>query len=158
MSVWEKLDDSPAGEPAPPKKKRGRWRWGEGLKLVGLMAVVAAAIAVAKGGCHGSRVAIRNGEVYYTKGVTEAEARAFARYAEREMRPAEFVTFQLARSGGVYQVRMPVKAGVDSDPLMIAAFRRMAAEVSRDVFDGSPVEAHMCDDRLNTLRVVVPLR
>lgn len=53
-----------------------------------------------------------------------------------------------------YRVLLAVKKGLHLDPESIANQKRLAVNFSQSAFDGIPVDIHMCDLFLNTLRVV----
>ncbi len=40
---------------------------------------------------------------------------------------------------------------------MIDVMKQFAREISQGVFGSAPVDIHLCDDNLQTIRVVVPL-
>jgi hypothetical protein len=89
--------------------------------------------------------------------VTEAEARKLADYLNKVVDKAPNpVTFQLNKRGDVYEVRLVVKDGVAADEGQVALFRLLGAVLSEQVFDKAPVEIHLCDRLLATLRVVSP--
>ena len=52
---------------------------------------------------------------------------------------------------------MVFKKGIEKDEEFIQVFKNLSAVLSEDVFDGYSVDIHLCDEYLNTLRVVVPL-
>jgi hypothetical protein len=54
-----------------------------------------------------------------------------------------------------YEFHYMVKKGMDQDPEYIQIAKNFAAAMSKDVFGGVPVDIHLCDDSLNTLRVAV---
>lgn len=53
-----------------------------------------------------------------------------------------------------YTVLLAVKTGLHTDPETINQMKRHATDFSRKVFNGMPVDLHMCDLFLETLRVV----
>jgi hypothetical protein len=52
---------------------------------------------------------------------------------------------------------MIIKKGLENDEEIIKIMKESAKDLSSNVFGGSPVDIHLCDDHLKTLRVVVPL-
>lgn len=106
---------------------------------------------------HGELLTVNGGELYYTTAVTRAEAERLEEYL---VRVGHFdgarKRVQLTREGSVYQVRYVVKPGSESDAGLIAAFQFAAQEMTREVFEGGYVEIHLCDQSLQTLRVVCP--
>jgi hypothetical protein len=61
---------------------------------------------------------------------------------------------QLTRDRTAYVVRYVVRAGSESNAETVEAFQLAAAKMSRELFDGQTVEVHLCDQGLQTLRVV----
>ena len=105
----------------------------------------------------GALLKFDHGDVYYTAAVNKADAQRLADYLFKEgyfeNGPA---TVQLNKAGRIYEVRLAVKTGIDQDQQYTTALKQFAAEISRDVFVSMPVEVHVCDEKLNTLRVIVP--
>ena len=105
----------------------------------------------------GQKLEFNRGELYYTSAVKKTEAERLGTYLVRSgYFDGERKTFQLDGRGRSYQVRCVVKKGIDSDPVFIEVFRMLADEISRNVFDNKAVEIHLCDEYMNTLRVVIP--
>ncbi len=103
----------------------------------------------------GTLVAIGTHRLYFTPGVTAAEAKRLGDYLTKSgFFAGENKAVQLAKSGATYQVRTPVTDGFDRLPDTAETARRFAAELSEAVFDSAPTELHLCDGNLVTLRVV----
>ena len=49
------------------------------------------------------------------------------------------------------------KTVVEQDEDFVQLAKVLALQLSKDVFDGAKVDIHLCDDGLNTIRVIVPL-
>ena len=64
---------------------------------------------------------------------------------------------QINKTGNTYEFRMVVKKGMEKDEEVIQLFKIFSIELSEDVFNGYAVDVHLCDEYLETLRVVVPL-
>ena len=47
-----------------------------------------------------------------------------------------------------------MKPGFEKDEAYIASVHALGAQISQQVFNGAPVEVHLCDSDLKTLRVV----
>jgi hypothetical protein len=106
---------------------------------------------------HGDILRVNGGELYYTSSVTRVEAERLGDYLVRVGHfDGQRKRVQLTRDGKVYQVRYVVKNGAESDAGLVPVFQFAAAEIARDVFGGAPVEVHLCDQSLQTLRVVMP--
>ncbi|SHH28343.1 hypothetical protein SAMN02745207_00653 [Clostridium grantii DSM 8605] len=50
---------------------------------------------------------------------------------------------------------MVVKKGLDQDQDTIDLMKEIGLDLSQNVFNGETVDVHLCDDALETLRVVV---
>jgi hypothetical protein len=94
--------------------------------------------------------------VYYTKNVTEGEAKKLgdSLVENHVFSDKNKGTVQLDKSGDTYQVRMVVKEGMDKDENYIAAIHEFATYLSKNVFNGAKTEIHLCDQNLKTLKVV----
>jgi hypothetical protein len=106
---------------------------------------------------HGTRIPLKNGsELYYTRAVPEATARRFAESLEKMLPDREDAkgTFQLNKDGDAYELRVVVREGKEKDEFVAVLFQGLAVVLSREAFDGAPVTVHLCDNRLNTIRVL----
>jgi hypothetical protein len=94
-------------------------------------------------------------QLYRTTNVTAAETDSLGNYLVKE-KFANGVpkTVQLTKSGDTYQFRFVVKEGMDKDAAYMQTVKTFASDLSQKVFNGAPIEVHMCDDFLNTLAVV----
>jgi hypothetical protein len=90
-------------------------------------------------------------QLLYTKSITEAQADSLASFLiNSKFANGSAKTVQITKSGNTYQFRMVAKAGADKDPEYAKNAKVYAADMSKDVFGGAPVELDMCDDYLNT--------
>jgi hypothetical protein len=98
----------------------------------------------------------KNGlQLFYTENVTEEEANRMVKFLiESESIDGEKKTVQLNKNGKTYEFRMVVKKGIEQDPEYIEIFKNFTLELSKFVFNNSPVDIHMCDELLNTIRVI----
>ena len=111
-------------------------------------------------GCsdYGEKVVFGNLTIYYTSGITKAEASDFGSYLiKSDFDNRKEKTIQLVKSGGTYQVKMVVNEGVEENPQYERLFRDVATEMSRDCFNNAQVELHACNGGFKTLRVF-PMR
>ena len=104
----------------------------------------------------GTRLEYGSSELYYTKNVTEAEAKKLGDYLFKTgvFADENKGTLQLDKSGDTYLVRMVVKEGMDKDENYQKLIPPFAKGVSRSVFNGAKVEVQLCDDKLNTLKTI----
>ena len=97
-------------------------------------------------------------QLFYTSKVTEAQADKLGKYLiSGGFADGEKKTVQITKTGNTFEFRMVVKKGIDRDEEFTQIFKSYASELSKNVFDDEPVEIHLCDENLKTLRVVVPL-
>ena len=102
----------------------------------------------------GDKKTYKGVELYHTKNVTDAEADKLGDYLVTEkFADGNAKTVQLAKSGSVYQFNFVVKEGADKDSSILKNTKFFASVLSAQVFNGAPVEIHMCDKYLKTLKV-----
>ncbi len=108
-------------------------------------------------GCQsfGKKLEFNKGELYYTDSVTEAEANKLGEYLVKgEFFDGKEKTVQVNKEGGTYQFRMVVGENFRNDQDFLDNAKTFCSELSINVFGNAPVEVHVCDERLNTLKVV----
>lgn len=93
------------------------------------------------------------GELYYTSSVTESEANDLGRYLGQ--RGFNTKMAQIDKTGSTYEFRATIKKGLENDQECIQSAKRFGKELSINVFGGNPVDMHLCDEKLKTIRVVV---
>lgn len=122
-----------------------------------VMLVVVAAIADS-GQDFGTALTFNGSQLFYKPPVTEKEARTLGQYLVESWFSdvKDPKTVQLTKSGSTYECRVPIKKGLENDQESLQQMKAMAQQLSRDVFNNAEVDIHMCDDELNTIRVVVP--
>ena len=98
----------------------------------------------------------KNGlQLFYTDNVSEEEAKRLINYlVKSEFVDGEQKTVQLNKSGKTYEFRMVVKKGIEQDQEYIEIGKYFTIELSESVFNNSPVDIHLCDELLNTIRVI----
>jgi len=108
-------------------------------------------------GIYGKRLEYNGGSLYYTSKVTEAEARKLGEFLLKgEFFDGRAKDTQLNKTGATYEFRMVPKKGLENDQATIETFKQVAREISSNVFADSPVEVHLCDEKMETIRVVKP--
>lgn len=115
------------------------------------------ALALVLAGCtnYGTKLEFNKGELYYTDKVTEAQAKKLGNYlVEAKFFNGEEKSVQLTKEGETYQFRYPVKEGFEKDTNYAKTAASFGATLSKDLFEGKPVEIHMTDDMLKTVKVV----
>ena len=107
------------------------------------------------GGNSGGEKQVRGTQLFYTSAVTVEEVDKLAEF----LVASNFATdnensVQLDKSETAYLFRMVVAVGVDLDKEILEAFKGYAALISEHVFDGNPVDFHVCDNQLQTRMVI----
>ena len=103
----------------------------------------------------GTRLDFGKSELFFTDGIGEAEAKQVGTTLVREQYFGERgSTVQLRYVDRRYQLRCAVRAGVEHDQSTNIAWRRLAEKVSTECFRTSPVDVHLCDEKMKTLSVV----
>ena len=129
------------------------------FKTLGAMFVVLSALLLS--GCfkdYGTLLEFGKGQLYYTSEVTSSEADRLGKYLVQEgFFNGNEITVQLNKAGETYEFRMVVKKGIESDQEYLKVFREFSSELSTNVFSKKQVDIHLCDDQLETLRVVVAI-
>jgi hypothetical protein len=49
---------------------------------------------------------------------------------------------------------MCIKKGMEHDAFFLLGCKALANDLSQNVFNGAPVDVHLCDEYLETIRVV----
>ncbi|MDQ6625030.1 MAG: hypothetical protein M3Y69_02655 [Verrucomicrobiota bacterium] len=130
-----------------------------GSKIVSILVILVALLRLVscwtRADSHGKKLEFNGGELYYTSAVTEAETKKLGEYLVKEsFFDGTKKTAQLNKSGSTYEFRVVAKPGVADNPKMIELFKTVAAELSTNVFNGSEVVVHLCDDSLKTVKVI----
>ena len=104
---------------------------------------------------HGTKLEYNGGELYYTDNVTETDAKKLGDYLVKSgFFGGKKVTVQLDKAGATYQFRMVVMPEKQNDEPTAVLMKAFAGEISEEVFGGAPVELHICDDSLKTIKVL----
>lgn len=106
---------------------------------------------------YGEKLEYNGGEVYYTENVTKQEAQKLGEYlVAQKFFDGNPKTVQLDKSGSTYQFRMVVQKEKQNDEATAVIMKVFAQQISSDVFNDAPVELHICDESLKTLKVIKP--
>ena len=104
---------------------------------------------------YGTKLEFNGGELYYTKNVTETEAKKFGEFLlKEEFFDGREKSVQLDKSGSTYQFRMVIKPELQNDESYAEKVKLFASELSANFFNNTPIEIHLCDENLKTVRVV----
>jgi hypothetical protein len=106
-------------------------------------------------GVWGNKLIFNGGDLYYTSSVKEAEAKKLGEYlTQGKFFDGSPKSVQIHKSGDIWEFRVVVKQGYEKDEKNVEIFKKIAVELSKDVFKGVPVDIHLCDPYFKTLRVV----
>jgi len=105
-------------------------------------------------GNYGTRKMFNGTELYYTSAVTEKEADKLGAWLiSQGIANGDRKTVQLDKSGSTYELKLVVKKGLEQDQEYADGMKEIGMYL-RGVFNGANVDVHLCDERLQTLRVV----
>lgn len=123
-----------------------------GILIIAIMLAVVSACSQ-----YGTKLEYNGGELYYTKNVTETEAKKLGDYLVKEkFFDGQEKSVQLDKEGSTYQFRMVIKKELQNDDSYAENAKSVATELSENVFSKAPTEVHLCDETLKTIRVVKP--
>ena len=106
---------------------------------------------------YGTKLEYNASELYYTKNVSEAEAKKFGDYLSKlKYFDGKKTSVQLDKSGSTYQTRFVINKDKQNDEVVTNSFKTLGKLFSEEVFGGAPTEVHICDDQLKTLRIIKP--
>ena len=91
---------------------------------------------------------------YDSANVTKYDANKLVEYLDKHQ-INEGNIFILNKSGKTFEFKIIIKKGLEQDQETITAMKLLAASISNDAFNGSPVDIHLCDDKFNLIRVVL---
>jgi hypothetical protein len=159
--VTDKRDPSAAAAqhtcPAIPWHQKGWFRvlLGCGVMLIGFSRLCKGLVLLTGATNYGILLEVNHGELYYTAAVSQEDAKRLGAFLVQEKifdgRP---ISMQLTKKGETAQLCFPVKPGFEKDAAYVASVHDLGVQISQQVFQGAPVEVHLCDNELKTLRVV----
>jgi hypothetical protein len=107
---------------------------------------------------YGQRLEFNGGELFYTSKITSEEAKRLGQYLVSEgFYDGNEKTVQIDKTGTTYEFKMPIKKGLEHDQQFRQILKIFAKELSNNVFRGSQVDVHLCDEYLKTIQVIVAL-
>lgn len=104
----------------------------------------------------GEKLTYNGGNLHYKSPVTVEEATLLGEYLEEiDFFDGTPKTLQLNKNGDVWILKVVIQKGMEEDEEYIDLIRQFSRELSYNVFDKHEVEIHLCDKRMQTLKVVV---
>jgi len=101
----------------------------------------------------GTRIEFNNAELSYIDPVTKSEAQDLGEFLVKQGSPP--ATLLITKTYTTYEVRMVTKKGIENLDGVFQEGYTLAHQISETVFDGKPVDIHLCDELLRT-KVVIP--
>jgi len=139
-----------------------RKKWRSPLAIAASLVILVYAASFAIQTLHsehelGKELTFNGGQLFYEPPVTAVEANRLGNFlVSNNVFTGDKKTTQITRLGDTYQFRMVAKKGIAKDQKFIDTCRAFCGDISRGVFNGAQVEIHVCDENLNTLRVIKP--
>jgi hypothetical protein len=103
----------------------------------------------------GDLIKFDGSELYYCEGVTKAEAQEVGDLlVQVEYFGGDERSVQLSRSGDTIEIRFVIKSEFKDDKEVMDSFQVIGDFIVNAAFGGQRAEVHLCDDWLETLRVL----
>jgi WD40 repeat protein len=103
----------------------------------------------------GKVLEFNGGEIHYPASVPEADARKLGNYlVKRGVFDGTKRTIQLNKVGTTYEVRAVVQKDTENNPGLTDFFKSLGKELRDNLFKGSNLVVHICDNQMRTLRVI----
>lgn len=94
-------------------------------------------------------------QILYTNNVSLEEVNKLKDYLiKSDFADTTPKTVEFDKKDGSYLFRMVVKEGFDKKDSNATILKYFGQNISKDAFDGAPLIVHMCNDKLETIRVV----
>jgi|GEM_PF-2480699 len=94
-------------------------------------------------------------KIYFTEGIKQDEAQKLGDLLWREkLIGAKPSTVQVRLKNQRYEVRVILSPGLETDLKTREWYKEISNIISRECFNGSPVDIHFCNDKMKTLSVV----
>jgi hypothetical protein len=125
------------------------------IKILIILLATTALITSCTG--YGDKLEFDKTEVYYTNGVTKVEAQNLGKYLiSSGFSDGNAKSVQLSRNkeNNRYQFRMVTNEKAQKDSTYDFIFQLMAGQISDSVFNGKPVDFHICDNTFKTVKEI----
>lgn len=104
---------------------------------------------------YGDKLTFNGTEVYYNDGVTIEQAQKLGEYLiESKFTDGTYKSVQLVKDDttGNLIFRMIINKNIDKNDEM---FKDFSQSISKDIFNGQPVDMHLCDNKFKTLKIIL---
>ena len=106
----------------------------------------------------GTLLQFKNGWLFFSSEISQAEALALGNYLEkiRFFEEENAPLIQLDKKNGKILIRREGKPGKENDKEYLRGMLKFSTDLSKNVFKGATVEMHLCDgwDYFETLAIV----
>jgi|GEM_PF-751225 len=106
---------------------------------------------------YGQKLEFNKGSIYYTSSVSQSEVNRLGGYLVKEGYfngiPKDVM---IGKKGSKYEFKIVVNKEYKIDNEVVRVFEFAARDISDRVFAGAPVEIHLCDENLQTIRIIKP--
>jgi len=114
-------------------------------------------VLVASCSGYGKKLNFSKTEVYYTNGINKLEAQNLGKYlVSSGFADGKDKSVQLSKNNadGNYVFRMVTTKEAVNNKMYETIFKLMAKQISDSVFNGKPVDFHICDNTFKTLKEI----
>jgi tetratricopeptide (TPR) repeat protein len=99
----------------------------------------------------GQKLELNGGDLYFTSSISLYEANKLGSYlVEKHFFEGMPLAIQLNKDCSTYQFRLALNKEVEVSEDDMKIFKSFSRELSNNVFGGSPVEIHLCDENFQT--------
>ena len=117
---------------------------------IGMLLIVFLAFVICRN--YGERLEFNKGEIYYKSPITDSEAKKLGEYLiEKGFFDGNPKSLQLVKQDEKYKIRFVIKEEMRERKNILNSLEQISALTSSAVFDDSPVEVDICDNRFNTV-------
>ena len=103
---------------------------------------------------YGDKVVYDGTEIYYKDNVLQEKADQVGAYLEEiEFTDGTPKSVQITKDS-VYNFRMVIQKGLENDESMEMSFKALGFLLSKEVFDGAPLNYQLCDNTFTTLKTI----
>jgi tetratricopeptide (TPR) repeat protein len=100
---------------------------------------------------YGQKLELNGGDLYFTPSVSLYEANKLGTYlGEKKFFEGMPLAIQLNKDCSTYQFRLALNKEVEVSEEDMTIFKSFSRELSNNVFGGSPVEIHLCNENFET--------
>jgi len=121
--------------------------------------IIASIISVMLAGCnrYGEKLEFKQGQLFYTKNVNKKDAQKLSEFLVKSgFYDGTAKTVQLDKNADTFYFRMVVKEEKQQEKETVDLLQLFAFYLSDEVFNGAPVNVHICNDKLKTVKTIYP--